>query len=246
MLYLASLPCLVIHLYFVSLQRPLISQGKHRMATPTVKDFYEALQEGTVDIVRAWLDAKLDIEQRFSIKECNAWNETPLNVASMWGHVTLLEMLLNAGANVKAINASGFDSLMLAAMNGRLECCKRLVAAGADPNFQSKANQRTALDHCKMQMFGDPDMLDHKAVADFLEPLTRPDAGEKAYLERRKIERKAEASKFAGEYVLVSPDPPPAPEEMVTVPDDFWARITESNVNVDPAAGSSERSEARE
>ena len=65
------------------------------MATPTVKDFYEALQEGTVDIVRAWLDAKLDIEQRFSIKECNAWNETPLNVASMWGHVTLLEMLLN-------------------------------------------------------------------------------------------------------------------------------------------------------
>ena len=159
------------------------------MAAPTLTEFLEALREGEIKVVQAWLDAALDVEQRFPTKDINAWNETPLNMAAMWGQAEIVDLLIKAGADVKAVNYSGFDSLMLAAMNGQLECCKLLLAAGADPKFECNLNRRTALDHCKVQMQCRPDLLGHKAVAELLEPLTPPDIGEPAYFAQAKIER---------------------------------------------------------
>jgi ankyrin repeat protein len=167
------------------------------MGMPTLEEFHEAVKTGNMAVVGAWLNGKGDIEQRFPTKGLNAWNETPLNLASMWGQAQVVNLLIKAGADVHAVNYSGFDSLMLAAMNGRIECCQLLVNAGANPAFESELNRRTALDHCKVQMMGRPDRVEHKAVADFLEPLTPSDIGETAYYAQRKVDREREVAERA-------------------------------------------------
>lgn len=56
----------------------------------------------------------------------------------MRGHVDCVRLLLNAGADVKAVNKGGWGSLHYAAYACQAECVSLLLEAGADPNFADR------------------------------------------------------------------------------------------------------------
>jgi len=66
--------------------------------------------------------------------------DTPLHLASEYGQVESVRLLLGAGAEVETLNEEGHSPLMLAAMrrgSAAAETAGALIASGADPNATS-------------------------------------------------------------------------------------------------------------
>ncbi len=59
-------------------------------------------------------------------------NQTPLNKAAQSGLAEAVKTLVNAGANLEAVNASGHTPLHEAVAEGETESVRILVRAGAD------------------------------------------------------------------------------------------------------------------
>jgi ankyrin repeat protein len=70
---------------------------------------------------------------------------TPLFLASQAGHADVVDVLINAGADAKAVSTTGSTPLMLAASAGAVDAAKRLLDAGADVNAKESARGQTAL-----------------------------------------------------------------------------------------------------
>jgi ankyrin repeat protein len=60
---------------------------------------------------------------------------TPLHVASMWGHESIVRMLIDRGAKVNAQNRAGMTPLHSASMAGHCGVVNMLLNEGADPNL---------------------------------------------------------------------------------------------------------------
>jgi ankyrin repeat protein len=60
-----------------------------------------------------------------------AGGETPLYVASRNGHPTVLELLIQAKAEVDTVMADGYTPLCIASYNGHTDIIKLLLQAGA-------------------------------------------------------------------------------------------------------------------
>ena len=147
-------------------QQPKQQQAASEL--PSVPAFFKALQDGEIRIVRQWVDGNGDIDQRFPIQVLNAWNDTPLIVAAMWGHIEVVTLLLNAGANIEAVNHSGHTALITAASQGEVEVVKLLLEWKANVQAKSVKVDRTALDMAKLRSESKP----HRDVVAILAPLT--------------------------------------------------------------------------
>ena len=71
--------------------------------------------------------------------------ETALHAGSKGGHPEIVQVLLDAGAEVNPIDSFGDTPLMMAAMRGHVEVVKVLLSAGADVNFVSVLSGYTLL-----------------------------------------------------------------------------------------------------
>ena len=65
----------------------------------------------------------------------NILKETPLYTASKWGHLRIVEILLNAGAKTSILDSFGWTPLMTACEGGHLEVVRLLLLREADPNL---------------------------------------------------------------------------------------------------------------
>ncbi|KAI9761775.1 MAG: hypothetical protein M1835_008115 [Candelina submexicana] len=65
------------------------------------------------------------------------WQDTSLHVAALYGHTSVVEMLIERNANVRCMTTKGWSPLHAAAWTGQLECVKLLIAKGADPVAQT-------------------------------------------------------------------------------------------------------------
>ncbi len=59
---------------------------------------------------------------------------TALHWAARWNNPEMADLLIRAGANVKAQNRFGATPLLLACMNGSAPVIEKLLKAGEDPN----------------------------------------------------------------------------------------------------------------
>jgi hypothetical protein len=94
-------------------------------ALPDPVAFSWALERGDVARVRSWLDEGLDPE--FSGQRIGAG----LMSAAWYGHIEMMQLFVERGADVRRVNHNGEQALQLAAWNGHLEAVKWLLDRGA-------------------------------------------------------------------------------------------------------------------
>lgn len=92
---------------------------------------------GNEMVVALLIELGADIHQVSS----NGLAVAPLNSAAAGGHIRIVEMLLQAGADVNAKQEGGFTPLHSAAQNGDGELIKLLLEFGADPLAVNNADQ---------------------------------------------------------------------------------------------------------
>jgi uncharacterized protein len=127
----------------------------------------EAAMQDDLDGVRALLNQHVDVNT------AEGDGATALHWAAMRGDPEMVELLLKAGANVKATTRIGAQTpLYMAASNGNAPTVAVLLQAGADANAANTANGTTAL--MKAAAAGNADtvklLLDHGAQVNATEP----------------------------------------------------------------------------
>jgi len=94
------------------------------------KELYHAAQHGNVDEVKRILSLDgVDINQGYEFGDC-----TPLCIASRYGHVGVVIMLLQRGADVNNVNRLGETSLFIASRYGHVPVVELLLQHGANVN----------------------------------------------------------------------------------------------------------------
>lgn len=99
-----------------------------------IKTFIKAVQQNRVNDVRDILES-LTPEQSIQLineKINNALRRNALMVASFEGHLDIVQLLLDNGAEVNDVDSTGMTALMLAAERGHLEIVKLLLSKGAN------------------------------------------------------------------------------------------------------------------
>lgn len=84
----------------------------------------------------------MPVSESARINARNTREETPLQLASRFGHVEATTELLKAGADFNAQNNRGNTALHLACYGAYVEVAKRLCDAGADSNIKNEKGNR--------------------------------------------------------------------------------------------------------
>ncbi|MDD2599329.1 MAG: ankyrin repeat domain-containing protein [Kiritimatiellae bacterium] len=101
--------------------------------------FYDMVAIDDIEGVRAFIIRGIEI---------NSFDQTgwpPIMIASKYGAVNVMQLLLEGGANENATNATGATPLQFAAKYGEIKAAELLLKHGALVNLQAAKNKRTAL-----------------------------------------------------------------------------------------------------
>jgi ankyrin repeat protein len=103
------------------------------MFTGSAQDIWTAAKEGKVDEVR-----KLLAEQPELAKAADENGKTAFHFAAEKGHRRVVEILLAAGADIDAPNASQYTPLHYAVFGGQSAMCELLIEKGANVDARNK------------------------------------------------------------------------------------------------------------
>ncbi|MEM7333375.1 MAG: ankyrin repeat domain-containing protein [Chloroflexota bacterium] len=119
---------------------------------------HHAATTNQVEIATVLLaDGEIDLEHRR-----DRFGFTPLLAAAFEGQVEMVELLIEHGANIEAVDDWNDTAVNVAAWNGELAAIEKLIELGANPNVDNN-NGQNALDHAKNQ--------GHEEVEEFLATL---------------------------------------------------------------------------
>ncbi len=102
-------------------------------------DLWEASRIGDVSKVQVAISDGADIECKMG-----GFNDTPLSMASLEGHIQAIELLIASGAKIDNGNKEGMLPLHYAASAGHVDAALLLINHGADVN-RSCGGGRTPL-----------------------------------------------------------------------------------------------------
>ena len=99
--------------------------GVHANPTPLDMNFYNAARNGRVNEILMWKNLGADI---------NSDNEgiTPAFAAAAWGHMEVVKLLHDLGANITTPSNDGATPVFAAANNGHMEMVNLLHGLRAD------------------------------------------------------------------------------------------------------------------
>lgn len=93
--------------------------------------FYFAIIKGDISQVESLLQNGIDPNIR------DEYGDTPLHVASRWGHVEIVKLLLNYGADPYSENVYGNTPLHIAAFEGKAKVIEEFLIRGIDPDIRN-------------------------------------------------------------------------------------------------------------
>lgn len=108
-------------------------------AVPSKNLLIDAAKRGDTAAVKAQLKKGINLNAKENDK-----GATALIVASIFGHVDVVQTLLEKGADIDAHRKDGGTALILASIYGNYDVVKALLAKGADVNAKAN-NGATAL-----------------------------------------------------------------------------------------------------
>lgn len=112
----------------------LAKMPPHRKKNPFGRtELTDACAEGDIQRVKWLLE-----ENPQDLDVADAAGNTPLQCASLDGHVELVKLLLEAGCNIHCINKAKESPLLDAVENGHLEVVKLLLEAGVNPRVRNQ------------------------------------------------------------------------------------------------------------
>ena len=129
---------LVFSLLFVGC--PKLSNQIEQVDPLDRKGFFAAVTEGSINRVKAYIDAGVEVSYK---REWDGY--TALIEASRGGYTDIVKTLLGAGADVNAKTMGDLTALILASRHGYTEIVQALIDKGADVNAQNEIFGITAL-----------------------------------------------------------------------------------------------------
>jgi len=124
---------------FLGCETALMDHSKADKATTELKVLSESPDAYDITQIRALIKAGADVDVR------NKYGVTPLWIASEYGHIEVVELLLEAGSDVNAARRTdGVTSLMISSQKGHIEVVKLILEAGGDVNTTER-DGRTSL-----------------------------------------------------------------------------------------------------
>jgi ankyrin repeat protein len=125
-----------------------------------------ASRNGNIELVRALID-------NYGVDTQDYDGRTALLMASMYGHIDIVELLLKSGANINKKDGNGYTALYWATARGFKNIIRLLLKSGADTNIINN-NGSTAL-------FRAADNKNKKIMALLLKYNADPNIGENQY-----------------------------------------------------------------
>ncbi len=107
-------------------------------------DIFKASRNGDYERVKELLDNGVDV----NIINKNNKNCTPLHIASIYGHIEILRLLIERGANINALDKSKISSLSYACYHKRLDVVKLLLKNNANVNIVDNYGNTLLHDVC--------------------------------------------------------------------------------------------------
>lgn len=104
--------------------------------SPATNQFSESCLKGNEEEVRSLLSSGSDPNETNDVSKF-----TPLHFVAMEGHKEILDLLIEAGANLDSRIDSGWTPLFHAVANGHYDIVKCLVEKGANVNTKCKLGQ---------------------------------------------------------------------------------------------------------
>ncbi len=103
--------------------------GKQEQADLNNKLFI-AMENGNFEDTKSLIESGADINARSN----EQYNETVLMIAAYWNEIEIVELLLSKGADINAMDESGWTALMYAIVESNTAIIITLLADGADVN----------------------------------------------------------------------------------------------------------------
>ena len=111
-----------------------ISQEKSQEATQALLEEMVHFEPTYLNKIKCLIEAGADVNAKGAKGEFGAGDTALMHASQGKGHKEIVEMLINAGADVNVRDKFGGTALMIASQNGHVETVEMLIEKGADVN----------------------------------------------------------------------------------------------------------------